>query len=99
MMSRKDAKIAKLSFASCALAMALSVYAQSALPEGENKKLVEKLCLDCHGPENFVKLRLDKAGWEKVIGEMIEKGATGSDEEFDKVVAYLVKNFGKDKSR
>ena len=61
------------------------------------KKLVEKICVDCHGAENFVKLRKDKDGWEKVIGEMIEKGAKGTDEEFDKVVEYLVKNFGKDK--
>jgi competence protein ComEA len=73
--------------------------AQSPLPEGENKKLVEKICVDCHGAENFVKLRKDKDGWEKVIGEMIEKGAKGTDEEFDKVVEYLVKNFGKDKQR
>ena len=73
--------------------------AQSLLPEGENKKVVEKICVDCHGPENFVKLRHDRDGWEKVIGEMIEKGARGTDEEFDKVVDYLVKNFGKEKQR
>src|SRR5262249_40947233 len=78
--------------------IALAAWAQATLPEGENKKVVEKLCLDCHGAENFVGRRLDKEGWEKVIADMITKGAQGSDEDFDKVVAYLVKNFGKEKS-
>jgi competence protein ComEA len=93
MMPRKRAKLATF------LLLALPVQAQSPLPEGENKKLVEKICLDCHGAENFVTRRLDKEGWEKVIGEMIERGAKGSDDDFDKVVAYLTAKFGKEKTR
>jgi len=66
------------------------------LPEGDGKKVVEKVCLSCHGPENFVSLKLDKEGWEKVVNQMITMGAQGTDEEFDKVVGYLAKHFGKD---
>ena len=73
--------------------------AQTPLPEGEGKKIVEKVCLDCHGPENFTSKKRDKEGWEKVIADMVEKGAQGTDEEYDKIVAYLVKNFGKDQKR
>lgn len=69
------------------------------LPEGEGKKVVVKICLDCHGPENFIDKRLDKAGWEAVISDMIEKGATAKDEEFDQIVAYLTKYFGKQQKR
>ena len=77
-------------------ALAATLYAQDdPLPEGEGKKVVQKLCNECHGPENYVKRRLDKEGWEKVISDMIEKGAAGTDQEFDIVVAYLTKNFGK----
>lgn len=83
------------------LALAFTLGAQDdPLPEGEGKKVVQKICIDCHGPENFVKRRLDKDGWEKVVSNMIEKGASGTDEEFDIVVAYLTKTFGKEeKSR
>jgi mono/diheme cytochrome c family protein len=66
------------------------------LPEGEGKKVVEKICLDCHGAETFIHKKLDKEGWEKVIASMIERGANGTDAEFDTVVAYLAKNFPKD---
>lgn len=66
------------------------------LPAGKGKKVVQKICNDCHGPENYVNLRLDKDGWEKVVSDMIQNGATGTDQEFDIVVAYLTRNFGKE---
>jgi mono/diheme cytochrome c family protein len=78
-----------------ALALAHPLSAQTALPEGEGKKLVERICNECHGPENYVKKRLTKDGWEKVVQDMIEKGAQGTDAEFDIVVEYLSKHFGK----
>jgi competence protein ComEA len=89
----------RVAFAISALLFAplrdVNAQSPSPLPEGENKKLVERICIDCHGAENFVKRRYDREGWDKVVGEMVEKGAKGTDEEFDKVVDYLVKNFGK----
>ncbi len=75
-------------------AIAALAIAQVQLPEDENKKVVERVCVDCHGAENFVKLHHDKDGWDKIVNEMVEKGAKGNDEDFDKVVAYLVKYFG-----
>lgn len=81
-----------------AAALTLGAQAPPPLPEGEGKKVVEKLCLDCHGSENFTTQKRTKDDWEKVISDMIEKGAQGTDQEFDQVVAYLTKYFGKDKS-
>jgi cytochrome c5 len=69
--------------------------AQDQLPEGEGKKVVEKLCNDCHGPENYTKKKHTKDEWEKVIQDMVEKGASGTDKELDTIVAYLTKYFGK----
>jgi competence protein ComEA len=79
------------------LVCAVGLNAQTPLPEGEGKKVVEKVCLDCHGPENFTGKKLTKEGWEKVVDDMVKSGATGTDEEFDIVVKYLTKYFGKDK--
>jgi competence protein ComEA len=91
-------------FLVCAGVLCVSLFAQDPpdpLPDGEGKKVVQKLCLDCHGPENFTAKKLTKKEWEKVINDMIQSGASGTDEEFDIVVKYLTKNFGKpeDKQR
>lgn len=82
----------KLLLAAC---LAYTASAQDQLPEGEGKKVVEKLCNDCHGPENYTKKKHTKDEWEKVIQDMVEKGASGTDQELDTVIAYLTKNFGK----
>jgi competence protein ComEA len=65
------------------------------LPQGEGKALTEKVCTSCHGVEAFQGQRLDKAGWEKVIGEMVARGAEASDADFDKIVGYLARVLGK----
>jgi|HubBroStandDraft_6_1064221.scaffolds.fasta_scaffold1049407_1 hypothetical protein len=65
------------------------------LPEGDGKKLVVKLCTDCHGVEQIVAKKRTKEEWDAVISDMVQKGASGKDDEFDAVVAYLTKNFGK----
>lgn len=65
------------------------------LPEGDGKKEVMKICVDCHGPEQIIAKKRTKAEWDDVISDMVQKGATGKDEDFDKIVAYLTKNFGK----
>jgi cytochrome c5 len=81
-----------------ATALAASAQTPPPLPDGEGKKVVEKLCLDCHGPENFTSKKRTKDEWEKVVSDMIEKGAQGTESELDQVVAYLTKYFGKAQS-
>jgi hypothetical protein len=73
--------------------------AQEQLPEGDGKKLVEKICNDCHGPETYTGKKRTKEQWDKVIQSMIDKGAEGTDAEFDKIVAYLTKYFGTTESK
>jgi cytochrome c5 len=65
------------------------------LPEGEGKKLVVKICTDCHGAEQIVAKKRTKDEWNDVVSDMVQKGATGKDDEFEAIVAYLAKNFGK----
>lgn len=65
------------------------------LPEGPGKAVVEKLCSDCHGIDAILGLRRTKTGWESTIDDMASRGAKGTDEEFDTVIAYLSRYFGK----
>ncbi len=83
-------------FVLVAVALTASAQTPPPLPDGEGKKVVEKLCLDCHGPENFTSKKRTKDEWEAVISDMIEKGAQGTEQELDQVVAYLTRHFGKD---
>jgi cytochrome c5 len=75
--------------------LALTANAQDQLPEGDGKKLVEKVCNECHGAETFTQKKRTKAEWDKVIQSMVDKGAEATDAEFDAIVAYLTKYFGK----
>jgi competence protein ComEA len=68
--------------------------AQADLPEGEGKALVKKICTGCHGLENITGQHMGKDEWSDTVNEMITDGAQGSDEEMDKIVEYLAKNFG-----
>lgn len=76
-------------------AMLVQDKAPDPLPEGDGKALVVKICTDCHGAEQIVTKKRTKAEWDDVISDMVQKGAEAKDAEFDAIVAYLVKNFGK----
>jgi competence protein ComEA len=67
-----------------------------ALPESPGKDLVGKVCIDCHTASTFRKMRLDEDGWWDKVGEMVERGAKVDQKQQADIVAYLVRNFGKD---
>jgi competence protein ComEA len=64
------------------------------LPDGPGKEIVGRMCLSCHDSGNFRKKRCDGEEWSESVADMIERGAKGTGEEIDAVVAYLAKNFG-----
>jgi competence protein ComEA len=65
------------------------------LPEGPGKEVVGKLCMVCHDSGNFRKARYSSEEWSDSVADMVERGAKGTPEEIEAVVAYLAKNFGK----
>src|SRR5215475_1912311 len=77
------------------VAAVFSLTCAQELPEAPAKSLVKKICADCHGLENVTGVRRTKDRWEATVDEMVTRDAKGTDEEFDTVVAYLAKFFGK----
>jgi competence protein ComEA len=65
------------------------------LPDGPGKEVVLKLCRDCHDLDQVTVENYTKEGWQKTVAKMGERGAAGTDEQFEAVVAYLTKNFGR----
>jgi competence protein ComEA len=82
-----------LASASVCLAIAHPALAQVALPDGPGKEQMIKVCGVCHEPQRAASIRLTREGWESTIGDMIARGAKGTDDEFQAILDYLSKNF------
>jgi competence ComEA-like helix-hairpin-helix protein len=65
------------------------------LPDGPGKAEVLKLCRDCHELDTITQENRTKDGWKKTVDKMVERGAEGTDEQFETIVTYLTKNFGR----
>lgn len=81
-----------------ALFLAAPVLAQD-FPDGAGKELVTKVCTACHDANRIVSKKWTKDKWNDTVDKMAKNGAKATDEEFDKIVAYLAKYFGEDESK
>ena len=54
-----------------------------------------KVCVRCHPSDKVVEGRRYPAQWDQVIEQMVARGATGTDAEFDVVYDYLVAQYGR----
>jgi len=66
------------------------------LPDGPGKDLVMNVCTMCHTINRIVEKKITKDEWNDIVDRMASKGARATDQEFDTIVNYLVKNFGKE---
>ena len=83
-------------FSKCCLVALCLVRAHAQdLPEGKGKGLVEQVCVACHGLEAVTGQRATLKGWNGIIDDMIQRGATAKPEEFRTIAEYLATNFGK----
>jgi len=80
-----------------ALAAVPSFAQDKPLPDGDGKDLVQKVCSACHDVGTATSETHTAAEWKGVINTMKGRGAEGSDADFDKIIAYLAKNFGSSK--
>ena len=58
-------------------------------------ELFVQTCNRCHDGARITAIRRTKAEWEDVITKMIEKGAQGSEDDFQTVFGYLRRHYGK----
>ena len=79
------------------LALGLSSLTISAqdLPEGPGKETFTRVCTQCHGLDIIITQKRTKAEWKELVNIMVSYGATAKDEEFEAIIDYLAKNFGK----
>lgn len=70
----------------------------ASMPEGEGKKTVVRICSECHSLENVVGEKKFEEMWERVIDEMMSRGAQIFGDEKGMVAAYLGKYYGPDRT-
>jgi cytochrome c5 len=63
------------------------------LPEGAGKKILLNTCTVCHDLTRVKRTALDPAGWQDLLGAMLNEGAMLSDQDFPVLLAYLARNF------
>jgi competence ComEA-like helix-hairpin-helix protein len=63
--------------------------------EDASYPLFTQMCSKCHDAARITGQRRNKFEWEEVINKMIEKGAMGTEKDFETVYDFLLRNFGK----
>jgi competence ComEA-like helix-hairpin-helix protein len=87
--------VAVFALACAAAALAADSDAEK-LPPGQGREVVAKVCVNCHGADNFRKNRLNKDEWSDKVSDMVDQGAQAGPEDVTVIVDYLVRNFGTD---
>jgi competence protein ComEA len=54
-----------------------------------------KVCVRCHPVEKILEGRRYPEQWDQVIEQMVARGATGTEQEYDVVYDYLVTQYGR----
>ena len=66
-----------------------------ALPEGQGKRLVERLCGECHDPSLVMFTREDQDGWAVIVNDMGARSAKAKPEELQVITSYLAEHFNR----
>lgn len=68
--------------------------AKKSLPDGAGREELIRVCSGCHLLTVVSSQHKDENAWTDTVIEMRNRGANGSDEDMEKIVEYLAKNFG-----
>jgi hypothetical protein len=89
----RSAFIAAAFLLACSTAFAAPKALQ--LPDGPGKTTMQRICSGCHAPEIVIGRHETKEAWEQIVSSMVDKGANGTDDEFNTIIDYLAVNFSK----
>jgi competence ComEA-like helix-hairpin-helix protein len=89
--------------ASALIATALTVPVVSYVPvqqpagvaDDPTTELFMQMCHRCHDAARITAIRRTKSEWQEVLTKMIERGATGTEDDFVKVFEYVRRHYGK----
>ncbi|TKB71432.1 MAG: hypothetical protein E8D45_12030 [Nitrospira sp.] len=66
----------------------------SRLPEGPGVEKVKAFCSLCHGLDLIAQQRLNRAGWTRIVDQMVEFGAPVLPDTQQEILTYLITFLG-----
>jgi competence protein ComEA len=60
-----------------------------------NTATFTRVCSTCHDAARILSNRRTKDQWSEVIDKMVERGAQGTDDDFNEIIDYLVAHYGR----
>src|SRR5688500_11161227 len=77
------------------VAALLAIAGVSASPPQEAPAAFARVCSKCHDGTRIVEGRRLRSQWEETLDKMVALGATGTDEDFEAILDYLVRVHGR----
>ena len=77
------------------LSAAAPSHAQSDVPDGPGKAVLQRMCTQCHGLNVITGQRMTKTQWAEQVDDMVSRGAVGTDQDIKQVVDYLATHFAR----
>jgi mono/diheme cytochrome c family protein len=87
--------LALLGVGACGIFSSAALAQSDKLPDGPGKATTEKVCGNCHGAEVVIGRQETRSTWAAIVDDMVQRGATGTDQELAQVVDYLATKFAK----
>ena len=75
------------------LALPALLTAQTYLPDGKGKEILDNYCQECHGLDPIIRQSLSTVEWRKLVARMVQKGTALKPAEVDALVDYLTAYF------
>ena len=63
--------------------------------DDQNLPTFTRVCSTCHDAQRILSNRRTKDQWGEVLDKMVERGAQGTDEDFNQVMDYLMTHYGR----
>ncbi len=63
------------------------------LPAGPGREPFQRICTGCHSASVVTSERRTADNWSNIVDDMRARGANGSDDDMDKIAAWLAANF------
>lgn len=60
-----------------------------------DEELFTRMCVGCHDATRVGENLRTKDEWEYTVNSMVDEGAEGTDAEFERVMTYLLRHFGR----
>jgi cytochrome c5 len=55
--------------------------------------IMQRICTPCHSIDFVTAVKRDRDEWSDTVNDMVNRGASATPEEIDRIVAYLATNF------